>query len=260
MKSRFPIYFRQTSQSLFNSWLENSSHPTESGLHDLRVLLKKSRFCQYFLAWVYGKSALGKLPEHTRLVFRESGMIRELQLMRKWLTTEKIDLLDVMQCSTAIIDNKLLQLQKKLLEHHADVSKGIKKAEQLAEKTHPILSDQYWQQLNSGLKKQLKKPKKKDWHELRKLIKKWTYALNCLQDVKSPSKPLIQAMQNLEKNIGDWHEYWMIGIRLEEKEPGDTDSFAFRTQYALAKTRIQEQMEVAEKKTERQLKKVAELL
>jgi CHAD domain-containing protein len=158
MKSRFPIYFRQTSQSLFNSWLENSSHPTESGLHDLRVLLKKSRFCQYFLAWVYGKSALGKLPEHTRLVFRESGMIRELQLMRKWLTTEKIDLLDVMQCSTAIIDKQLLQLQKKLLEHHSDVSKGIKKAEQLAEKTHPILSDQYWQQLNSGLKKQLKKP------------------------------------------------------------------------------------------------------
>lgn len=260
MKSRFPIYFRQTSQSLFNSWLENSSHPTESGLHDLRVLLKKFRFCQSFLSWVYGKSALGKLPEHTRLVFRESGVVRELQLMRKWLTSEKIDLQSVMKCSSAIIDNQLIQLQKTLLEHHSDVSKGIKKAEQLAEKTHPILSDQYWQQLNSALKKQLKKSKKKDWHEMRKLIKKWTYALNCLQDVKSPSKQLLQAIQKLEKNIGDWHECWMIRTRLEEKEPRDTDTLAFRTQYALAMTRIQEQMEEAEKKTERQLKKVAALL
>lgn len=260
MKSRFPIYLRQTSQSLFNSWLENSTHPSEAGLHELRVLLKKIRYCQHFLSWVYGKSALGKLPEHTRLVFSESGMVRELQLMRKWLTAEKIDLMASMKCNTTSIDNQLLQLQKTLLEDHANISKGLKKAENLAEKTHPILSDQYWQQLNSGLKKQLRKTKKKDWHELRKLIKKWTYALNCLQDVKSPAKPLLQAMQKLEKNIGDWHDYWMISIRLEEKEPHDTDTLVFRTQYALAKTRIQEQMEEAEKKTERQLKKVAELL
>lgn len=260
MKSRFSTYLRQTSQSLFNSWLENSGRPSETGLHDLRVLLKKTRFCQHFLCWVYGKSALGKLPEHTRLVFRQSGMVRELQSTRNWLIAEKIDLLDVMKCNDTIIQEQMILLQHTLLEHHTDVSKGIKKAEQLAEKTHPILSDQYWQQLNSGLKKQLKKIKKKDWHELRKQIKKWTYALNSLQEVKAPGKQLVQAIQKLEKSIGDWHECWMISIRLEEKEPSDTDSLAFRTQYALATTRIQEQMEEAEKKTERHLKKVADLL
>jgi CHAD domain-containing protein len=259
MKSRFPIYLRQTSQSLFNSWLENSTHPSEAGLHELRVLLKKIRYCQHFLSWVYGKSALGKLPEHTRLIFHESGMIRELQIMRKWLIGEKIDLLREMKCNPDILENQLLQFQKILLEYQADVSKGIKKAELLAEKTHPILSDQYWQQLNSNLKKQCKKIEKKDWHDLRKLIKKWIYALNALQDVKQPSKPLVHAIQKLEKNIGDWHEYWMIGIRLEEKEPGDTESLHFRTQFALAKTRIQEQMEEHEKKTERLIKKVVGL-
>ena len=67
------------------------------------------------------------------------------------------------------------------------------------------------------------------------------------------------SIQKLEKNIGDWHEYWMIGIRLEEKEPGDTESLHFRTQFALAKTRIQEQMEEQEKKTERLIKKVVGL-
>ena len=132
--------------------------------------------------------------------------------------------------------------------HRYDAQVSYVAAEQLAEKTHPILSDQYWQQLNSGLKKQLKKIKKKDWHELRKQIKKWTYALNSLQEVRAPGKQLVQAIQKLEKSIGDWHECWMISIRLEEKEPSDTDSLAFRTQYALATSRIQEQMEEAEKR------------
>ncbi|MFM9020276.1 MAG: hypothetical protein ACKOOA_03010, partial [Sediminibacterium sp.] len=50
-----------------------------------------------------------------------------------------------------IIQEQMILLQHTLFEHHTNVSKGIKKAEQLAEKTHPVLSDQYWQQLNSGL-------------------------------------------------------------------------------------------------------------
>jgi hypothetical protein len=52
----------------------------------------------------------------------------------------------------------------------------------------------------------------------------------------------------------------MILQRLGDKEPVDTDALTYRTQFALAISRAEEQMEAAERKTERQMKKVLELL
>ena len=260
MKGRFQTYFRQTSHSLFNCWLENSSQPTMAGLHDLRVLFKKLKFCQHFLFRIHGKSALGKLPDQLRHLFKQAGVVRELQLLNEWLVEEGIDLEKELLCNESNIKHELNQLQRLLTEYQVQVGKGLKKAEQLANRTHPILSDQYWQELNSSLKKNLRKSRKKDWHEIRKQIKRWIYALNCLEELKSPSKSYVQSITQLEKNIGKWHECWMIRQHLEEKEPGDTDPLTFRTQFALAINRIEEQTDAAEKKTERQLKKVLDLL
>lgn len=260
MKGRFSTYFRQTSQSFLNSWLDQNSQPTMAGLHDLRLFLKKIKFCQLFLSWVYGKSELGKLPDLTRQVFKQAGLIRELQLVRDWLRKENIKIDKELQCDEPSIQQQLLQLQILLSDNQLQVSKLIKKAELLANKINPILSDQYWQELNANLKKNLKKAKKKDWHEIRKLIKRWTYALNCLEELPPPSKVLVQVVGKLEKNIGDWHEYSMILQRLDDKEPVDTDPLTSRTQFALTISRAEEQMEAAERKTERQMKKVLELL
>lgn len=260
MKGRFQAYFRQTSHSLFNCWLDNSSHPTMAGLHDVRVVLKKIKFCQHFLFRIHGKSALGKLPDQLRQLFKQAGAVRELQLLNEWLGKEGIGLEKELQCDESKIKFQLNRLQQMLTEYQVQVGKGMKKAEQLANRTHPILSDQYWQDLNSTLKKCLRKSKKKDWHEIRKQIKRWIYALNCLEELKPPPKSYVQAITQLEKNIGKWHEYWMIHQQLEENQPEDTGPLAFRTQFALAINRIEEQTGLAEKKTERQLKKVLDLL
>jgi CHAD domain-containing protein len=260
MKGRFQTYFKQLTTLVFNCWMETNSHPTDTGLHDLRVLLKKTRSCQQFLSWVYGKSALQLLSEEIRLIFRQAGRVRELQLINTWLKKEKFDLFESLNCSDQAIAKELSALQILLHEHQSNFSKGIKKADILAEKTNPILCDQYWQELNSGLKKQLKKIKKKDWHEMRKLIKKWIYALNYLEELKLPPKAQVILLNKLEKHIGDWNEYWVISQHLVETESMENLSIAFRKQHALATSRIQELLETAEKKTERQLKKTVESL
>ena len=260
MKGRFQTYFKQLTTLVFNCWMETNTHPTDTGLHDLRVLLKKIRACQQFLCWVYGKSSLQLLSEETRLIFRQAGHIRELQIINAWLKKEKIDLFQLLKCADQDIAQELASLQKSLDLHQSNFSKGIKKAEQLAERTNPILCDQYWQELNSSIKKQLKKIRKKDWHEMRKLIKKWIYALNYLEELKPPQKSLTMSIHKLEKNIGTWNDYWVISQRLEETESMDSLPISFRKQYALATTRIHELLEIAEKKTEQQLKKTLESL
>ena len=95
---------------------------------------------------------------------------------------------------------------------------------------------------------------------MRKLIKKWIYALNYLEELKPPQKSLTMSIHKLEKNIGTWNDYWVISQRLEETESMDSLPISFRKQYALATTRIHELLEIAEKKTERQLKKTLESL
>jgi hypothetical protein len=95
---------------------------------------------------------------------------------------------------------------------------------------------------------------------MRKLIKKWIYALNYLEELKLPPKAQVILLNKLEKHIGDWNEYWVISQHLVETESMENLSIAFRKQHALATSRIQELLETAEKKTERQLKKTVESL
>jgi CHAD domain-containing protein len=109
-----------------------------AGLHDLRVFLKKIKFCQLFLSWVYGKSELGKLPDLTRQVFKQAGLIREMQLVRDWLSKENIKIDKELQCDEPSIQQQLLHLQILLSDNQLQVSKLIKKAELLANKINPI--------------------------------------------------------------------------------------------------------------------------
>ncbi|NDA62487.1 MAG: CHAD domain-containing protein [Chitinophagia bacterium] len=250
------VYFSQNLQYLFNIWVETIQEGSVSNLHDLRVQLKRMKAVYSFLQWVYGKSSLGKVPHLTRDIFQQTGEWRELQILQIWLTKEKIQLHEQLHCSDEDVNQIGKTVKLTLQKRYSLYTKQIKKVEQLVEKTHPVLIDQYWLQLSNSLKKETKKSKLKDWHELRKTCKKWLYTINWLGKDWIPEQKTVKEFHQLEKNIGDWNECLMILQRLEDVENMDKASLEIRQQYAMAIANIRKKMNTMEKKTRQQLKKI----
>ena len=258
MKGNFHTYFRQTTLSLFNSWMDTAQVGSVSNLHDLRVQMKRIKAILSFLQSIYGKGSLGKLPNVTRELFQQAGEWREMQLINQWLQKINVQLDATLGCTEADILQQANQTQAFLQKHFNAYTKQIKKAESLANKTHNILAEQYFMQLSASLKKGLKKAKQKDWHEVRKLCKKWIYATNWLDKDRLPNQKKIHAISKLEKNIGDWHECCTIINRLEEVEHMDKSPLNSRQAMAIALASIHKKEKLAVKKTQKQLVTVAE--
>lgn len=253
---KLSFYCKQNLQYLFNIWSETIQEGSVSNLHDLRVQLKRMKAVYSFLQWVYGKSALGKIPLITREIFQQTGEWRELQIVQIWLEKEKIQLCDNLHCTDEDIKQIGKVVKSGLQKKYSLYTNQIKKVEQLVEKTHPVLVDQYWLQLSNSLKKEIKKSKLKDWHELRKTCKKWLYTIHWLGEDSIPEQKKVKEYNQLEKNIGDWNEYLMILQRLEDLENIDEASLETRQEYALAITKIRKKLYAMEKKVRLQLKKM----
>lgn len=252
MKGSFPTYFTQTTQALFNTWRDTIQAGTVSNLHDWRVQMKKMKAIISFLQWIYGKSSLGKLPNSSRELFIQAGEWRELQLLHQWLQKEKLPLAALLKCTEKDIEQAADSTQNVFQKKLDDYNKQLKKTALLVNKTHSILADQYWLQLSTTLKKELKKGKKKDWHSTRKLCKKWLYACNWLEINSLPDKKQIQSIIQLEKLIGHWHECIMLLDRLEEITYLDKEPLETRKILAIAIARVLKKEKAMEKKTREQ--------
>ena len=205
-----------------------------------------------FLQSIYGKGSLGKLPKVTRELFQQAGEWREMQLINQWLHKINVQLDATIGCTEADIEQQANQTQAYLQKHFNAYTKQMKKAEVLANKTHSILAEQYFMQLSASLKKGIKKAKQKDWHEVRKICKKWMYASNWLEKDRLPNQKKIHAITKLEKYIGEWHECCTIINRLEEAEHMDKAPLATRQAMALAFASIHKKEKLAVKKTKQQ--------
>ena len=252
MDRNFHTYYRQTTLSLLNSWMETAQVGSASNLHDLRVQMKRMRAIFAFLQSIYGKGSLGKLPKVTRELFQQAGEWREMQLINQWLQKINVQLDATIGCTEADIEQQANQTQAYLQKHFNAYTKQMKKAEVLANKTHSILAEQYFMQLSASLKKGIKKAKLKDWHEVRKICKKWMYASNWLEKDRLPNQKKIHAITKLEKYIGEWHECCTIINRLEEAEHMDKAPLATRQAMALAFASIHKKEKLAVKKTKQQ--------
>ena len=252
MDRNFHTYYRQTTLSLLNSWMETAQVGSASNLHDLRVQMKRMRAIFAFLQSIYGKGSLGKLPKVTRELFQQAGEWREMQLINQWLHKINVQLDATIGFTEAEIEQQENQTQAYLQKHFNAYTKQMKKAEVLANKTHSILAEQYFMQLSASLKKGIKKAKLKDWHEVRKICKKWMYASNWLEKDRLPNQKKIHAITKLEKYIGEWHECCTIINRLEEAEHMDKAPLATRQAMALAFASIHKKEKLAVKKTKQQ--------
>ena len=96
---KLQVYFTQNLQALFNIWIETIQEGSVSNIHDLRVQMKRMKAVYSFLQWVYGKSALGKIPNLSRDIFQQTGEWRELQIIQIWLQKEKLPLENLLFCS-----------------------------------------------------------------------------------------------------------------------------------------------------------------
>jgi len=253
---KLQVYFTQNLQALFNIWIETIQEGSVSNIHDLRVQMKRMKAVYSFLQWVYGKSALGKIPNLSRDIFQQTGEWRELQIIQIWLQKEKLPLENLLFCSDEDISQIGKTVKITLQKKYSLFTKQIKKAEELVVKTHPVLVEQYWLQLSNSLKKETKKAKLKDWHQLRKICKKWLYTINWLGKDSIPDQKKVKEYHQLEKNIGDWNECLMILQRLEDAENMDKAPLETRQQYAMAMASIRKKLNIMEKKTRQQLKKL----
>jgi len=82
--------------------------------------------------------------------------------------------------------------------------------------TNEILADQYVLGLFIEIEKLIRKNAEfGEWHDLRKLIKQWMYAINWIDDLKDRD---ISYYQKLQEAIGYWHDMDVIKETIQQKK------------------------------------------
>lgn len=216
MRSKLERYYFQRKKNILQHLHEFESGISEEGLHGFRVELKKLKAVIRFLQAVHGKQEVKKIRKAVAAIFQEAGALRELQLFLVWLG-----------------NNRLTHLKKELAKEHAlpenreglqQILKAIrKKLSAILESNQELVDgitqntiEQYTQQLKHTIEKNLQQiPAEHEWHELRKLIKQWTYAVNWTTKRTSTGlSRLYQHSHQLQEAIGNWHDAIHIHITL----------------------------------------------
>ncbi|GAC1439566.1 MAG: hypothetical protein NVSMB63_04970 [Sediminibacterium sp.] len=96
----------------------------------------------------------------------------------------------------------------------------IEEAGKYVTATNQILAEQYVVDLHAHIEKLIRKqPVSSEWHELRKMIKQWIYAVNWIgsgEDTKGDTD--LAQYNKLQEAIGYWHDAVVIKDTLFQKQ------------------------------------------
>lgn len=249
MPNSFQQYFAQRVKYTFNHLHAIEINADEPALHDFRVEMKKMRAVIRFLREIYPGQKLKKASGRFKQVFREAGDIRELQLMHQWLAKNSIKSLHEHYFPEQKIAGMLNEFCKKAEHTKQMLKETIDELEKFVQVTNQILAEQYVLDLHAQLKRMvLRQPEPQEWHELRKLIKQWLYAVNWLgQEEKTNSEADIAYYTRLQEAIGYWHDADMIRETLQQKKIYLSQSIEIQKDFAKASQKIMQAVRYRER-------------
>jgi len=216
MRSKMEQYYTQRVKNILRHLQEFEKSVGEEGLHEFRVELKKLRAIIKFLRSEYGKSEIKKIKTTVDHVFQEAGSLREQQLLLAWLGKNRLKRLQKEYATENPVTEISDGLKKVLNGVRKKLAVILEKNRQLVEKTGQATTDQYTAKLKHCIEGKLRHmPAEPEWHELRKLIKQWLYAVNWSSTDKSTSLSHLYTCSNqLQEAIGNWHDAINIHLSL----------------------------------------------
>lgn len=216
MRSKLERYYAQREKNILQHLHEFETGISEEGLHGFRVELKKLRALLRFLQEVYGKQELQKIRKAVDAVFREAGSLREQQLLLLWLHKNRLGKLEKECADASPLPETSGALQKVLKAIRKKLSAVLRQNRELVATTAQTIPEEYAARLKQRIEKRLsQKPAEAEWHELRKLIKQWLYAVNWIEKERSVSlSRLYRFSDQLQEAIGNWHDAIHIHITL----------------------------------------------
>lgn len=213
-------YFAQRVKNLFNHLHDFELNGDDVSMHDFRVEMKKLRSVIKFLREVYPKQKLKKAAHLLRSIFQDAGEIREYQLLQQWLQKNELNVIEQVYFPADKLHVMIEKFRDHAHDYKADLKEIIGHAEKFIEGTNEILPEQYVVDLNAQLEKMSQKNLiHTEWHELRKIIKQWMYAINWTEQEEGEETDKAFSYYNkLQELIGQWHDFEMIKDELSRKQ------------------------------------------
>lgn len=189
-------------------------------LHDFRVEMKKLKAVIKFLRTVYPKQKFKKIAHNLGTVFQHTGEIREYQLLQQWLHKNELQHIIQIYFPEENMKQMIVLFHQKSSAYKIELKEVIECCGKFIRHTNKIVAEQYVVELNAQIEKIMQHNVLiSDWHELRKLIKQWMYAINWIDneaETKSDSK--FSYYNKLQEAIGYWHDLETIKDTLSQKQ------------------------------------------
>lgn len=249
MSNTLQKYFAQRVKNLFNHLHDFELSADESALHDLRVELKKLRAVVKFLQQVYSKQKLKRTTHLLRTIFQDAGEIREYQLLLQWLRKYHLQVLEERFFPEQKLQDMISDFREQAPFYKNDLKEIVEQTSKLVAHTNSILAEQYFTDLHAQLQEKTRSDlPSAEWHDLRKLIKQWMYALNWVEPEEAAAKePALAYFNKLQEQIGQWHDLEMVKEAFSQKQIYLSQDLEVQKDFALAWEKLTHSLRYREK-------------
>ena len=178
-------------------------------------------------------------------IFQLAGEIREYQLLLQWIYKNDLEIIG----KHFFPENKQVEMIVNFQDHVKQFKHDLKEiSETIQEYIHPtneILAEHYVRDLYVQMDKMIRvNCSINDWHELRKTIKQWMYAINWVKDSKEMD---IAYFQKLQETIGYWHDAEVIKETLKQKKIFLSKDLELQKSFSIASDKINHTLRYREK-------------
>lgn len=221
-------------------------------LHDFRVEMKKLRAVVKFLRQVYPKQKL-KRPAHLlRAIFQEAGEMREYQILQQWLNKHQLKAIQEHYFPPVQLEQMMMAFRLRSDHYKNDFKEIIEQCGKFVAITNEILAEQYFVDLNAHLLEMTNRDlPNTEWHEMRKLIKQWLFAINWIAPEEAAEKdPAFSYYNKLQEHIGQWHDLEMIRDTFSQKQIYLSQDIAVQKDFNIAWEKLTNSMKYREKQIE----------
>lgn len=259
MSSHLEKYFDERSQHLFNHLYDFELMGDEKSLHQLRVEMKKLKALLKFLHQQYKKHKLKKASHKLKKLFHVTGDIREYQLITKWLRDNECRSIEEVYFNERELKKQIQYFQACMPQHKKDVKDILIKTEKYVKETSEAVAEHYVDDLYEQVEKIcMKDLPMKEWHNLRKRIKQWIYALDWIKKKEAQKyKETLEYYNNLQHATGDWHDMNVIENMLTEKHVYLSRSVEVQQDFVLAWEKLIQYSREKQKQIEAMLQQTA---
>lgn len=252
-QSSLAIYYNQRVKQVFNQLLEFDLNSSENSMHDFRVEIKKMRAILKFLKSVYPKQKLKKSARQLNNIFQQAGEIREYQLFLQWLKKNELEILIKHIFPTKELEDLIKNFHVQVHQFKHDLKELTENINEYVRATNEILAEHYVRDLFVQMDELIKTSgSSSEWHELRKIIKQWMYAVNWMeagQDID------IAYYQKLQEAIGYWHDAEVIKETLLQKKIFLSHDMELQKSFSIASEKLNHSIRYREKQISELLNK-----